>query len=391
MATTPFRIAFWSLLMGTVVSILLAIPTSQGMVLAKHEKSRSPVSKRSDTSLADLRRESAVPVIFDAGSRRIPSPDGRRGGSESLVSTSDPQASEAIKSVPDPYFPASRQGTEPEPTPARAVPVKIAAASPGISLGIAESEISPPLHSRSEPVPGIDRAITAAAPAEDRSETPSAVPQEPRTITVPAPRQPDSAPRPTDGELKETLASIRNGLLELQVEDLKRNMQQTKQGVEDLKREQWLQEIRGIKAEMEQIREQVKQPTPRELPAASEDRPVPNPESAVATVAAESSEPSLPSKRSSSQDSILIRDGRVPGTKSFEFRDAPISDVLKTLGDYSGWTVVVQPEVTGSYTGEFLNADPDQAFAIAVKLFECSISARGTYALVGKRSERGSR
>lgn len=168
-------------------------------------------------------------------------------------------------------------------------------------------------------------------------------------------------------------------------------MQQTQQGVEDLKQNSWSDDLRGLQSELAGIREQLASSVATKNVTEAVERPHLPTDHRIETNLGESPFSTATLAPNASQETIIIREGRVSGTKSFEFREALISDVLKTLGEYSGWTVVVHPEVTGTYTGEFLNADPDQAFVVAVKIFDCAITARGTYALVGKRPERTTR
>jgi len=117
-------------------------------------------------------------------------------------------------------------------------------------------------------------------------------------------------------------------------------------------------------------------------------------EPAIATVApsipspAESfvtpSEPA-PAVEMSNDPSMSITTGLSPKRWNFRFRDTQIESVFKTLGQYQGYTVVVEDGLSGTYTGQFLEADPAQAFAVLVKSRNCRVSRRGNIILLTRR------
>jgi hypothetical protein len=77
----------------------------------------------------------------------------------------------------------------------------------------------------------------------------------------------------------------------------------------------------------------------------------------------------------------------VSGRYSFQFEATPIADVLREIGQQAGWSVIVDPAVQGRYTGEFLDADPAQVFALVVKSYNCSVHRRGAFLLIGSRPD----
>ncbi|WP_437206932.1 hypothetical protein [Planctomicrobium sp. SH664] len=70
-----------------------------------------------------------------------------------------------------------------------------------------------------------------------------------------------------------------------------------------------------------------------------------------------------------------------PARRTFRFIDVPLETVFRTLGEEAGWQVMTTG-VSGNYTGEFVNADPAQAFALMLRANKLTISLRGSYRLV---------
>ncbi|MEZ5943485.1 MAG: hypothetical protein R3C18_18985 [Planctomycetaceae bacterium] len=71
---------------------------------------------------------------------------------------------------------------------------------------------------------------------------------------------------------------------------------------------------------------------------------------------------------------------------SFEFRNAPVSEVLVKLGEHAGTEVVVEAGIDEVFSRDFKNVDPRQALASVVKTFGFGVDVRGDYIFI--RSER---
>jgi len=80
--------------------------------------------------------------------------------------------------------------------------------------------------------------------------------------------------------------------------------------------------------------------------------------------------------------------GSSPHRWTFRFEDTPLPVVLKTLAGRGGSSVVIDPGITGSFTGQFADSDPLQAFALVIKSHRFTVNRRGSYLLIGVRSEQ---
>lgn len=84
----------------------------------------------------------------------------------------------------------------------------------------------------------------------------------------------------------------------------------------------------------------------------------------------------------SNDATMSITAGAIPKRWNFRFQEAPLANVFKVLGQYQGYTVVVDDGVSGIYSGQFLEADPAQAFAVLVKSRNYRVSRRGNMILL---------
>jgi len=80
-----------------------------------------------------------------------------------------------------------------------------------------------------------------------------------------------------------------------------------------------------------------------------------------------------------------------PQRWNFRFHDSPLPSVFKVLAEYQGYTVILDQELAGRYSGEFVNAEPAQVFAILVKTHNCRVSRRGNVLLLTVRAPEISR
>lgn len=83
---------------------------------------------------------------------------------------------------------------------------------------------------------------------------------------------------------------------------------------------------------------------------------------------------------------VTIEPSDRTGRFTFRFQSASLPDVLHLLGRYAGWSVIVAPDLTGEFTGEFLDEDPGQAFVLVVKSRHCSVTRRGHALLIDRKS-----
>ncbi len=82
---------------------------------------------------------------------------------------------------------------------------------------------------------------------------------------------------------------------------------------------------------------------------------------------------------------FFISESDQKGRWTFEFQETELRDALRALGEQIGWTVVVASGVEGTVNSEFIDVDPEQAFAVLVKSNHCSVSRRGDYILIDQR------
>jgi len=76
-----------------------------------------------------------------------------------------------------------------------------------------------------------------------------------------------------------------------------------------------------------------------------------------------------------------------PQRWNFRFQDSQLQKVFKVLAEYQGCTVILDEELSGrQYSGEFMNAEPAQVFAILVKTYHCRVSRRGNVLLLSVRA-----
>lgn len=82
---------------------------------------------------------------------------------------------------------------------------------------------------------------------------------------------------------------------------------------------------------------------------------------------------------------VRIQQGSQPDTLTFQFDEAPLANVFRILGEHAGWTVLVEPTVVGTFSGELPNVSAEQAFAVMLKNHRCQLTRRGTFLLVSRR------
>ena len=96
------------------------------------------------------------------------------------------------------------------------------------------------------------------------------------------------------------------------------------------------------------------------------------------------SESSEPVEAVEEASGIVIRaiPSETPERWSFEFRNAPVSEVLVKLGEHAGTEVVVEAGIDDVYSRDFKNVDPRQALASVVKTFGFGVDVRGDYIFI---------
>jgi len=321
MSTTPFRTAFWALGLALAMTLLLGIPSPQRIKLAMHSKK-------------DAQKQPFFHVLADIFKPRKAS--GTLKAAPTAIAQAAPVAKPAaapvepapVKSTPAPTAPVIARQEAPEmPAPAVA-PVRIAAANPSFPLGMPESN---------------------STSMSSQPEAPLPIQQTPRNIPVPEPmRVRESVNASTQTELVE----LKQELLRLQVAMLQRDLKESQKAPP-------MPESVAVKAP-------VKAEEPQSL-----------------TVA----EPSISqaSRVTPAIPGVIAIPGTDPQRKTFRFNDVPLATVFKTLGEEAGWQVVVSADVSGNYSGEFVNADPAQAFAVVLRANNLTHNRRGNYFLISPR------
>lgn len=247
-------------------------------------------------------------------------------------------------------------------------------------------------------------ADTAPAQAEERFDGPriatgrpaemadAALP--PQSIPVPRPRmEPEESidneefegareGKPVESAQTDVLAAvdagnlvrqIRQDLTQLQLEQARQELREVR-ALSEQRQQDWLTgEISHLREQMSTVRMAQRPESPR---PGSRSEPVP------ASVVSDD-----PDRDSSPGVTVLA--GEESGRWTFRFQAVPVPDVLRLLGDYAGWDVVVAPELEqqegGGFTGTFRNADPQQAFVLVLKAHHFSMTHRGAAVLIGRR------
>ena len=390
MPNTAFRVSFWVLCIAFGLTIVAALSRPEEIRLALAEQRRQPQADPSAPQLAavpdsapDVQPESLPEV--DLGSsvdiRRVATAPSIPVAEEPAPVSKTPSES---RPVPEPYYPSSIAEARPSesipvrgpestttidqpipirdatPTPAPGTPrLRIASSNPDQSLGLTSPRGARPMPTQEGPaLPPPSTPVNDSNLAE-------------LTVPVPDPFESDTAPGQAAVDLE--IDALRANVQRLRVahlENILNDAWRDERKLETVRRERDLGEIR---AEIHLLR--------TELNGALEEAHTARTSTAREAQIASTEETSKSSKPSA----VRIQQGSAPDTLTFQFEEAPLSNVFRILGEHAGWTVLVEPSVSGTFSGELRDVSAEQAFAVMLKNHRCQLTRRGTFLLVNRR------
>ncbi|MBT5021150.1 MAG: hypothetical protein HON04_20655 [Planctomicrobium sp.] len=201
-------------------------------------------------------------------------------------------------------------------------------------------------------------------------------------------------PNPVDVSSMRYQVSLNDEIAELKGHVLRLKLAQTRQDFEEVRRFHVKDDFKQVQAELDELKEQIQEfkqlrsAIVEDFRETSEVQKYERSEPVIVQAENKTGQ----SEFSDSQE-IVNRESIIKVTPSetenifhFHFENAKINEVLQTLGKYGGRTVVLSSGVTGTFTGEFKETTPNQAFASVIKANQFGLSFRGDHILV--RAER---
>lgn len=380
MQNNTFRAAFWALfislglcLTAAVVSpqtrlamnrMPMTLPPQDGFLLAEYPRVQlgPPEAFPNDWRVAST-DPSFVPRITMPPAVTVPQP------------SDAPQPEKFNRRVPSPYEPHATSPPPYEVTPAPEMPQELKqdptnATAPNLmeipQVASREFEaaelISPPVHT------GV---------YEELPPPPLQLVDDVRFSSS----QSDEIAHSEDSQLMDEVYGLRRELAQLEVQQLKREVERARDRIESTPvlpvapgqsaqtsiAPTWIPLQPG---QLTAVDSQVASPSPE---TSSDSRP----QDRSVEVEAE------PAPRLANTDAVLrASESDVKERWNFEFKQAPVDEVLVMLGEHAGTGVIVEPGITGTFTQTFTNADPQQAFARVIKTFGLGVDLRGDYIFV---------
>ncbi len=337
MSNAPFKIAFWVMSLAFGLTVLLT-----GL---KPEEIRSALNP-------DLQIEEQGSPEFESSVAKLDSVSPDHSRSQSSYS--------------------QRNNTAPQTEPR---PIRVASADLDGSLGLTDESPS------SEPerfafTPEATQSATVQLPHEEEIQ-----------ILVPDPVESlNYYPRESVGNdvvhLKKKVLRLQLAHAHRELEDIRRKTEQ--QEVERVERELKLlkKQIGDLKEQQNAVQGTAMTPASSEIKIPEQPTLEPMPEPMHVAFAE-------PERVTELESRIEVTAGTKEKTFSFRFENANIHDVLKTLAERADWNIVIHSEVEGTFSGNFENAAPKQAFASVIKLHSFGVSFRGDHVLVrGQKDAR---
>lgn len=343
MPNTAFRISFWVLLVATSALITLALSHSRTFWNPQIAQAEAPLFQRQpNPQPVDV---SPVMVAQEPTLAAQPVP-------ESVTDIEPTVAvSESLEPIPDARF---EHAAKP--------PVMVASADPDGPIYFEAPE--------RESTPVAEFAGDAAGDAISIHVPSPFVQGSPEESTAVVAAKPEALP-----QLQHDLEPIEHEpLLEL-TKMLYELRDHQKQGIEDV-RTAVLANVESIREELGEIR-RVQLETNEEAKAAKLEAQAVRQE---VTAAQETPQPSVRTPQN-----ITLTSGESEGRWTIAFDEADLTEVFTSLGQLCDWNIVVSPDVAGTFSGEFANADPEQAFAVVIKSQQLSVDRRGNYVMVRQR------
>lgn len=178
--------------------------------------------------------------------------------------------------------------------------------------------------------------------------------------------------------LPEEIAELRGDLLQTRLDEARRELNLLKEFTE-------IEEAKRFQAEIDQVRQAIQELRQHHLAVSREliifdDGTESGPQHSPAGDVA-------PSPEGSSQQTtpvIEVTDGSTPEHFNFTFANVDIRRALEVVCFHTRRKVVIDSEIEGEFSGEFLDADPHQAFASLIHAQGFGLTAKGDYIHVHK-------
>lgn len=384
MSNAPLRVAFWTMCCAcTATFVAIGIsPDAARFVNTLAGQAELPRVRGPRTPSVDL------PLVVLGEERPL------------VVPAADELSSS--RAVPDPYVNDSVVHRDASAWPAQYSPpsvnaIRTASADPALILGPIEPE-----ESSANVQQNVKRQTTELA-AVDKSvesvEMHSPHPAAPdKVIPVPQPEEIAAAPvRLTEVYPEPQVNDLQTDVTRLRMTQLERELAEARSVERGKLQELADRELLTIGERLRKFRESYREISPpRESTApvmvAQADTPEVS-QPLVAPVPAFTGTASEPSEAPAhvAQSPASVASIRIVPSADREQRhdvtiqDAPIGDILSHVARELGWPIIVRPEVTGTFSGEFIGADLQQVFAIILKSNELRLDRRGNYLIIGTR------
>lgn len=358
MSNAPFKIAFWMMSFAFGLTILLVGLKPEEIRFALNPSQRPQPSSENENDVN-------VAAEFD---NRLGTVD-----SENSVANAPLSVPEAVpQRVNDSQFlPTPTNGDHAFIRTNAPKPIRVASADIEAPLGIGSSEVEET--SILVPVPDARFAYSDSS----------------SKLALKKP-----VPDPVDVSSRYTQLSLNDEITELKGNVLRLKLAQTRQEFEEVRRAHVKDEFKHVQNELNQLKEQIQEFKQLRLAISEESNEVPavkKYERSVSEVAQADETADQPlgsdSQEIETHESIIkVTPSETENVYHFHFEHAKINEVLQTLGKYGGRTVVLSSGITGTFTGEFKETSPNQAFASVIKANKFGLSFRGDHILV--RAER---
>lgn len=336
MSSTPFRAAFCALGLAFAMTVLLIVPNPNKIRNALRAQREKPLLPHERMLLAANAEKGKTQEVESAEDEVRPTRRSIR--SERLMASSEPIAKPAAAPVEEPSVALFAEPSESKPEPVVSESKMVAEQTAPVQPDVNIVENKKPVQVASaDPSAPLGLMAPAFPAAEEPASAASTIP--PSAITAAKP-----APPPVPKELPLTaVAPSGDSSVNITVPD---PIQQTSRSMASAP-----------------VTPQV---FPEEKPEVTENNAL---DQYLAT------------------NGASVRPGVFPRTWTFQFEETPLPVVLKLLGTQSGSAIIVTPDVEGTFSGQFTDADPSQVLAMIIKAHRFTVNRRGSYLLIGVRAE----
>ena len=191
-------------------------------------------------------------------------------------------------------------------------------------------------------------------------------------VEIDVPEPPETAKQDESASVSQDIARLREDLLKVSLTEARRELELLREFAE-------IEEAKRLQAEIDEVRQAI-----HDLRNRHEEI------TKGLTVAPEVAKPEIeppkrtPNAKAVSDPVIEVTDGRTPQQFNFHFQNVEIRRVLEVICYHTRRKVVIDADIQGTFTGEFLDADPHQAFASLIHAHGFGLTSKGDYILVRK-------